>query len=78
MHATLLKHHKLYQIEMRAKFTTYAVYCRKCGRKAEMFCNIVVCMPTMNLRLALINLRFLKILLPSKALRSFFGVQVFC
>ena len=55
---------------MRAKFPAYAVYRRKCGKKAEMFCNITVCMPTMNLRLALIDLRFLTILFPSKALRN--------
>ncbi len=56
---------------MRTKFPAYAVYHRKCGKKAEMFYNIVVCMPTMNSRLALINLRFLKILFPPEALRNF-------
>jgi len=34
-------------------------------------------MPTMNLRLALINLRFLTILFPSNALRSFLESMIF-
>jgi hypothetical protein len=34
-------------------------------------------MPTMNFRFAFINLRFLKILYPLKALRNFLRVQVF-
>ncbi len=77
MHATLLKHHNCIKMEMRAKFPAYAVYRRKCGKKAEMFCNITVCMSTMNLRFALIDLRFLKILLPSNALRVFKKSKIF-